>query len=213
METKLTEQESLAIISEMIDRARNNVQKGSANNLIYNGYAVAFVAILNFILLHLLPKADLNWSFSVWWLMIPSGVIDYFLKKRVDRSMIVKTQIDSIISAIWRGYGISIVVLLVILFSMSLVYETWHYFAAITPTIMIMTALAEFGMAKACRFKPFLWGAVGFWIGALLCCCVTYFVLRRGDIQFLILAVCMILGFVVPGYQLNKLAKENVQGT
>ena len=213
METKLTEQESLAIISEMIDRARNNVQKGSANNLIYNGYAVAIVAIFNFILLHLLPQADKNWSFSVWWLMIPSSFIARYVQIRVDRSTIVKSQIDGIISSLWNGFGISVVVLLSILFSMSIVYDTWHYFAVITPTIMIMTAFAEFGMAKACRFKPFLWGAIGFWTGALLCCFFTYFVLKRGDIQFLILALCMILGFVIPGYKLNKLAKENVQGT
>jgi len=38
-------------------------------------------------------------------------------------------------------------------------------------------------------------------------------VLRNDDIQFLILALCMISGFVIPGYQLNKKAKENVQGT
>ena len=66
METKFTEQESLVIINEMINRTRNNIQKGSANSMIYNGYAVAFTAILNFILLLLLPEADRNWSFSVW---------------------------------------------------------------------------------------------------------------------------------------------------
>ena len=208
METKLTEQESLSIINEMITQARNNVQKGSANSLIYNGYAVAFTAILNFILLNVLPKSELNWSFSVWWLMVPSGFISRYVQSRVDRSAIVKTHIDGIVSTLWKGFGISVVVLLSILFSLSLVYNTWHYFAVITPIIMIMSALAEFGMAKVCRFKPFFWGAIGFWTGALICCFFTYFVLKRGDIQFLILALCMILGFVVPGYQLNKLAKE-----
>ena len=208
METKLTEQESFAVINEMIIQARNNVQKGSANGLIYNGCAVAFTAILNFILLHLLPKSELNWSFSVWWLMLPSALIWYYIQRRVDRSAIVKTHIDNIVSTLWRGFSISIVVLLSILFSMASVYHTWHYFAVITPIIMIMVALVEYGMAKACRFKPFFWGAVGFWTGALICCLFTYFVLKRGDIQFLILALCMILGFVVPGYQLNKLAKE-----
>ena len=210
METKLTEQESLAIINEMIDRARNNIQKRSANSLIYNGYAVAFVAILNFILLYLLPEADKNWSFSVWWLMVPSFFISRYVKNKATRSAIVKTQIDGIIGSLWNGFAISIVVLLSILFSLSFIFQTWHYFAVITPTIMIMTAFAEFGMAKACRFKPFLWGAIGFWAGAVLCCFFTYFVLRRGDIQFLVLALCMILGFVIPGYQLNKKAKENV---
>jgi MFS family permease len=213
METKFTEQENLAIINEMIDRARNNIQKGRANSLIYNGYAVAFVAVLNFILLHLLPEADKNWSSSVWWLMVPSFFISKYVGSRVNRSAIVKTQIDGIIGALWNGFAISIVVLLSILFSLALVFQTWHYLAVITPTIMIMTAFAEFGMAKACRFKPFFWGAIGFWIGALLCCFFSYFVLKKGDIQFLILALCMILGFVIPGNQLNKKAKENVPGT
>ena len=212
MESKnFTQQESMAVINEMIAQARNNVQKGSANGLIYNGYAVAFTAILNFILLNVLPESELNWSFSVWWLMVPSYLIWRYVQSRVDRSAIVKTHIDSIISTLWRGFTISVLVLLSILFSLALAFHSWHYFAVNTPIIMIMCALAEFGMAKACRFKPFFWGAIGFWAGALLCCFFTYFVLKRNDIQFLILALCMILGFVIPGHQLNKLAKkENV---
>ena len=86
----------------------------------------------------------------------------------------------------------------------------FYYFAAITPIIMLMTGMAEFAMAKACRYKPFIWGAAGFWIGAVLCVLFTYILVRNGSIQFLILAACMILGFVVPGHKLNKLAKNNV---
>jgi len=208
METKLTEQESLAIINEMIDRVRNNVQKGSANNLIYNGYAVAFIAILNFILLYLLPEHERNWSFSVWWLMIPSFFVSRYIQSRVDRSAIVKTQIDGIITMLWSGYAISIAALLSILFSLAFIFHTWHYFVVIVPLIMIMTALTEFGMARACRFKPFFWGAISFWIGAF--CCIFTCLLGNNSLQFqfLIMALCMILGFVIPGHRLNKLAKE-----
>lgn len=210
METKFTEQESLAVINEMINRARGNVQKGSANALIYNGYAVAFVSILNFVLLNLLPDSKLNWAFWVWMLMAPSGFVSRYIQNKVDHSSIVKTQIDGIISALWRGFAVSVLVLLGILFLLASIYHSWHYFAVITPTIMIMSALAEFGMAKACAFRPFFWGAVIFWIGAILCCVVSFIVFRRSDLQFLILAACMITGFVIPGRQLNKLAKDHV---
>ena len=216
METKFTEQESLAIINEMVDRARNNVQKGAANSLIYNGYAVGIVALLNFILLHLLPETLLNYSFMVWWLMIPSAVIDYFVQRRVDRSAIVRTQIDGIIHAIWRGFGISCVILLIILFSMAYSWialaqgPRFYYFAAITPTIMLMTGMAEFIMAKVCRYQPFFWGAVCFWAGAILSFVFTYLIIRDGSIQFLVLAACMIVGFVVPGRRLNQLANRHV---
>jgi hypothetical protein len=209
METKLTEQQSLEVISEMINRARTNIQKGSANNMIYNGYAVALVAIANFILLYFLPAADRNWSYMVWWLMIPSSCINHFIKRKIGRSGIVKTQIDGIIHSIWRGFSISVVILLITLFSVAFVFQEWSPTYLITPGIMILVAIAEFILAKACRYKPFFWGAVYFWIGALLCT-FTYCVLKRGDLHFLILAVCMIAGFVIPGYMLNKLAEKHV---
>jgi hypothetical protein len=209
METKFTEQQSFAVINEMIDRARNNIQKNSANNMVYNGYAVALVAVANFILLHLLPDADKNMSFMVWWLMIPSACIDHFIKRRIDRSAIVKTQIDGAISQLWRGFSISIIILLFSLFSVCYFFQDWSFCLFITPFIMIIVAMAEFAMAKMCRFKPFFWGAVCFWTGAILCA-FSVCVLKRGDIHFLVLAVCMIIGFVIPGYQLNKKSKEHV---
>ncbi|MDR3286678.1 MAG: hypothetical protein LBT27_04480 [Prevotellaceae bacterium] len=214
METKFTEQQSLAVINEMIDRARNNIQKGNANSLIFHGYTVALVAIANFILVNTLPDELAAKSFNLWWLMIFSNIIDYFIKRKTDRSKIVRTQIDGIISYIWKGFIISISILLIVLFAMAIfnpykVEYNWIFFALITPLIMIMMAIAEFGMAKACRYKPFYLGAICFWAGALLCV-LSYIILRRGDLQFLILAACMIVGFVIPGHILNKKAKQNV---
>jgi peptidoglycan/LPS O-acetylase OafA/YrhL len=214
METKLTEQESLAVINEMISRAQNNIQKGSGSSIVFNGCAVAFVAVANFVLLHLLPETARNYSFNVWWLMLIANVIDRFMKRKIDRSKIVKTQIDGIISYIWKGFGISVILMLVMIFSMAIFNPyghkyNWIYSALITPTIMIMTGMAEFAMAKACRYKPFLWGAICFWAGVILCL-LSYILLRRGDLQFLILAACMIVGFVIPGCRLNKKAKDHV---
>ncbi|MDR3219428.1 MAG: hypothetical protein LBU22_10740 [Dysgonamonadaceae bacterium] len=209
METKFTEQQSLEVITEMINRARNNVQKGSANNMIYNGFAVAFLAIANFLLLYFLPDTYKNYSFHIWWLMVPSAFVDQIIKRKIIREAIVKTHIDDFISQLWRGFSISVVVLLAIILSLCHTFNAPLIALLITPGIMIIVALAEFSMAKICRFKPFFWGAIVFWAGSLLCL-FPYCVLKRGDLHFLILAVCMIVGFVIPGYILNKLAKKNV---
>jgi hypothetical protein len=209
METKFTEQQSLEVITEMINRARNNVQKNSANNMIYNGFAVAFLAIVNFLLLHFLPDAYQRYSFHIWWLMVPSAFVDQIIKRKIIREAMVKTHIDSFISQLWRGFSISVVILLLSIFTISFSFHAWVTCLLITPGIMIMVALVEFGMAKICRYKPFFWGAIAFWAGSLLCL-LTYSLMNRGDLHFLILAVCMIIGFIIPGYQLNKLAKKNV---
>jgi len=209
MDTKLTEQESMKIINEMILQARNNVQKGSANSMIYNGYVIAFIAILHFILFNVLTGTDLKWAGLVWCLMIPSFFIDYYIKKRVDRSGFVKTHVDGILSTLGAGMTISVAVLLPIFFSFAFIFNTDSFFIVIAPTVLTMIASLELVTAKVYRFKPFFWGAVAFWSGALLCG-LSFIVLKRLDIQFLILAICMILGFVIPGYKLNKSAKDNV---
>jgi hypothetical protein len=208
METKFTEQDRLAIIDEMINRARNNVQKGSANSMIFNGYAVGIVALLNFLLLHILPGSEKNLSFFVWTLMIPAGVIDHFIGRKQDRMATVRTQIDDIIRWLWRGFTVSVIILIAILLAFTFVKSPWFSFL-FTPVIMLFIAIVEFGMAKATRFKPFYWGAINFWVGAVLCL-LSYVILKRGDLHFLILAACMVAGFIVPGNILNRKAEKNV---
>lgn len=72
METKLTGQDSLRIINEMIEQTKNNIQKGSANTMIFAGYCVAITAILNFILMSIHFVAfHPSW---VWLLMLPMTI-------------------------------------------------------------------------------------------------------------------------------------------
>ena len=211
METKFTEQEGLAIISKMIEQARNNLQKGSGNSMIFIGLSVAFTAILNVILaLVFLSKGiDPNLSFWVWCLMIPVIYINRLIRKKVERKSMVKTHIDSIVGSIWRGYTFACGVFLTVIFGIGLGHNFYHVFFLINPCILIFVGLAEFITAKACRFKPYLFGAIVMWIGALSCV-GTLWLKEPVIIQMFILAACMIVGFVIPGYKLNKIAKQNV---
>jgi hypothetical protein len=209
MEVKFTEQESFDVINEMINRARNNIQKGSANTMIFTGYAIVFVAIVNFILLHVLPAPDRYMSYMVWWSTLIIWIIDRLIDRKIDRSAIVKTQIDGIISIIWKGFGFSISILLLNIMSIAIVFEQWSPTFLITSSIMVIIGIVQLAMSKACRYRPFLWSAVIFWTGALLCT-FGYCVLKRDDLHLIILAVCMIAGFIIPGHLLNKKAKQNV---
>jgi hypothetical protein len=212
MESKFTEQESLAIISEMIDRARNNIQKGAGTFMIYWGIMVAIAALLNIALVFILHSMSLplNYSFNIWWIMLPAWIGSFLLGRKKDRSAIVKSHIDNIISFTWRAFGISNVILLLMIFGLAHSLKEYnHFFHLINPVILLMTGIGEFVTAKACRFRPFLNGAIAMWIGSPACAFAV--ILFRGNgvlVQFLILAICMIIGFVIPGYKLNKLAKN-----
>jgi hypothetical protein len=213
METKFTEQESLAVISEMIDRARNNIQKGAGTFMIYWGSMVAIAALLNITLVFILLRMSLspNYSFHIWWTMLPAWIGSFLLDRKRDKSAIVKSYIDNIISSVWRAFGISNVIFLLMIFGLAYsLQEHNHFFYLINPIILLMTGIGEFVTAKACRFRPFLNGAIAMWTGSLLCTLAV--ILFTGDgvlVQFLILTICMIIGFVIPGYKLNKLAKNS----
>ncbi|MDR1554069.1 MAG: hypothetical protein LBS69_11530 [Prevotellaceae bacterium] len=214
METKFTEQESLAVIGEMINRARNNVQKGAGTFMIFWGTMVAVAALLNIALVYILHWLSISpkYSFNIWWMMLPAWIVSFIIERKRDKSAIVKSHFDNIISSLWRAFGISNVIFLLIIFGLSYsLQEHNHFFYMINPILLLMAGIGEFVTAKVCRFRPFLHGAIAMWAGSFSCALVVM-LFKNGNgvlVQFLILAACMIIGFVVPGYKLNKLAKES----
>jgi hypothetical protein len=207
METKFTEQESLAVITEMIDRARHNIQQGAGNSMIFWGFFIASIAILNIILAFLLPNP--NMSFWAWTLCVPGVLVDSFIQKKTDREAMIKTHVDKIVSAAWRGFFLANVCFLVIIFVTAYFFKNPQFFFLITPIILLMAGIAEMITSVATRFKPFMWGATGMYIGSILCVLAFFVTKEIVVVQFLILATCMIFGFVIPGIKLNKLAKSH----
>jgi hypothetical protein len=212
MEQKFTEQESLAVISEMIDRARNNIQKDAGTFIIYWGLMVALVALLNIALFFLFRSLSLspNYSYYIWWMMLPAGIGSLLLKRKKDRTSIVKSHIDKTVSSVWTAFCISKILLLLLIFGLSFSFEEYsHFFYLINPVFMLITAVGEYITAKLCRFQPFLYGAIALWIGSLICTVAVIVLHRDGvPVQLLVLATCMMIGFVIPGYKLNQLARN-----
>ncbi len=207
MEKQLNEQESLNLISEMISQARNNIELGAANNLLLSGYSVAITALLNFVLLHTLARPEM--SYWMWLLMIPMYLVNFWVDLRHDKSKLVKTHIDSIIGGIWGSFGYACALFIAVVFGLILVINTWELTLVIIPVIMIMTGMAVFSTAVVCRYKPFFRSAYIFWISALATI-IWFFFFKEASGQFMILAVAMILGFIIPAHILNRKARENV---
>jgi MFS family permease len=209
METKtnFSEKESMAIIAEMIERARNNFRKGSGNSMIFWGCSAAFTSLLVFVLLKTLDKPV--WAFWAWCLMGVCGVIDFFIKRKQEKNLLVKTHIDVILSTIWRGYVLFVWLFLAIVFAFGMATNDDNIFALITPVILLAVGMAEFVTAKTCRFKWYLYGAIVMWTGAVVCVGLTLLA-NSVDYQFIVLAVCMLVGFTVTGILQNKKSEKNV---
>ena len=201
METNLNHEESLALINEMIHRARNNVSKKGSFTMIFWGYMVAAVAIINCVLLHTLTEN--NQSFWIWLLMIPALGASYFFKRRESREALVKTHIDRIGSMVWKGFSFSVAVFLVAIHTMAIRYELPQILILITPVIMTMLGTGQLITACIYRYKIGYALTALFWAGTIVCA------FSGVVVQFITLAVCMILGFVVPGHILNRQQKRS----
>jgi len=169
--------------------------------MIFWGYFVAAAAIFNCVLLYTLTDTYL--SFGVWLLMVPAGAVSYFIERRVNRKTLVKTHIDKISAIVWMGYVISIIVFLTVIHIISFKYANYHFFLLTTPVILTMIGMGQF--VTACIFRKKMWYAFSAltWIGAVVCAFLEL------DIQFIVLAACMILGFAVPGHIMNHQAKKS----
>ena len=182
--------------------------------MIFWGYMTAVTALLNIALIYILAWMSIspNRSFHIWWIMAPAWAVSFLLERKKDRSAIVKTHINNIISSVWRAFAISYAIFLPCIFGLAYaLQEPAHFFYLINPMLILTMGIGEYVTAKACRFRPFLHGAVAMWAGSLACVlAVIWFKNAYGVIaQLFILSVCMIIGFVIPGYKLNKSAEAH----
>ena len=201
MDTNFNHEQSLTLINEMIARARNNVRMNGAYSLIFWGYLTAVIAVANCVLLHTLNHPQQ--SFWIWSLMLPACAVSYMIERRIDRKTLVKTHIDKIGGMVWVGFLISFVVFMVVINTVSLMYESQRVFMLNTPVIMIMVGMGQF--ITACVFRQKMWYAIAAltWAGAVVCAFLGV------DIQFMIFAACMIIGFAIPGHVLSHQAKKS----
>ena len=201
MDKIFNHEESLSLINEMISRARNNFQKEKMYSMIYWGYITAAIAILNYALLQFLNHP--NQSFWVWLLMFPAGIVSHFIDRYVNRTVLVKTHIDRMGNGVWKGFMVGVVVFLAVIFTAAIRYQAPIIFVMTTPVILIMLGICEFISAIIYHHKPWYLVSVLFWVGAVGCAFLPV------DLQFIVLAVCMVLGFVVPGHMLNYQAPKS----
>ena len=207
MDIQFSEKDSLRVINEMIAQAKDNYQRGSLTVVLFWGYLIAALSIINFILLQVFTNP--NHSFWIWTVTILGWIISILLQRNIDRSAIVKTHIDSIVKYTWWGFGISLAIFFIVLWGLRIKFDITFLFVLITPVIMIMCGMAQFITAIACRYKTYYWGAVTFWLGALACLATTV-IFKTIDYQFLILAFAVIISFIVPNHILNNKINKNV---
>jgi hypothetical protein len=184
-EKQMTGEESLKIITDMINRTKINIRQGSFH-LLFWGWLI-FICSLSEFLLYKFTSIPNPWR--VWFLTIPGVFVSFiygFMKGRKEK---VHTYAESIYTWTWIGFTFAAIVLFILMEKNMI---------SIAPFILTLAALPTFISGFIIKFRPLIVGGITFWIFAL----VAQF--AGPSVAALSVPVAMLTGYLIPGYLLKR---------
>jgi hypothetical protein len=181
----MTGEESLRIISEMINRTKVNIRQGSFH-LLFWGWLIVGCSLSEYLLFKFTGFAT---PWYVWFLVIPGVFVSMFYGFKTGRKARVHTYAEMLYMWTWLGFLIAAVILFIIL---SENLET------VAPFILLLAGFPTFMSGFIIRFRPLIIGGITFWI-------LTPLAKFAGpDIAMLTMPVAIIIGYLIPGYMLKR---------
>lgn len=180
-EQPINEQESLRLITEMIQKAKASHFHENGTGAILWGSVVGFCGLMSFIE----DYFKLNINFDWWILTLVAIIPQIFISIREKRNRIVKTDMQMAIDAVWMVFGISIFAVVIYinvipessarLFASNGItlfqkdandlIEPFKPFALSgSSLLMIIYAFPTLVTGLARRFKPMIYGAIACYI-------------------------------------------------
>jgi len=181
---KLTARESLDLISSMIAQTKGNVDRNSFHFLLW-GWTILFA---NLGVYSLLEFTDVKNPFMIWAITIPAAIASGIYGARQERNAVVSTHLDVIYKWIWIGYAVT--TFTIVFFGNTINYQ-------INPVVLTWAAVPTFVGGVILKFKPLKFGGIALWVLGIAAFLVP------NENQFLISALAIALGYLVPGYMLR----------
>lgn len=186
METIATEKQSLDIIYNMIQKAKQTFHKTSFYYLLW-GWLMTIAGIGEYVLSNLV-ETPLFWL--VWPILgFSGGIITMIYSIKQGKQTKAKGYLDEVFLYLWVAYGVTLVFLII-----GLVLNN------VSPTayVIVLTGLPTFASGRLMKFKPLEYGGYVFWLVGL----VT--LLLNTPFDALLFSGAIVLGYLIPGYLLKK---------
>lgn len=182
-EAPMTAQESLDLITSMIQEAKGNIRRNGFHFMLW-GWVVVIANLGMFVL----EQLDVPYPYAIWVITIPAWVISLVKGYRQGQEERSTSHLDRITMWLWISFGITI---------FTLVAFGYRINFQLNPVILLVTAIPTFLSGIMIRFKPLVIGGISFWVFGI----VSFLV--PTETQPLIGAVAIICGYLVPGHLLQ----------
>jgi len=181
----LNETESLELIGKMIRTVKNDLEDSSFYYLIW-GWLVFTASLLNFYLIY----SGYDKPYLPWVILMPAGaIVTIIYSSRKEKKHRVKTYTDEIMKYVLIAFLVSLFIVLGFMSRLGL---------ATYPMVMMVYAVWLFISGGALRFTPLIAGGIINWVLG-----ITAFFFEF-EIQLLLLAFAVLLGYIIPGHLLRR---------
>ncbi|MFN8295056.1 MAG: hypothetical protein U0T69_02625 [Chitinophagales bacterium] len=183
-ERNITEQESLAIIQQMINKSKKQLTDRSKYFMMW-GVAVFACALIQYLLLKNLQTNTQR----VWLAMPVLAIVQLFMSIQDRKKEKVVSHNTVAISSVWLALGISFFILAFLSFRIS--FE-------IFPILILLYGIGTFVTGRIIQFTPLVWGGIACFMLSIL---ITYI---DGAEKLLILALSVVVSYIIPGILLKR---------
>jgi uncharacterized protein with PQ loop repeat len=206
-EKQLTEKESLDLIAQMINRAKDACHNTGVTAIMW-GAVIALCSLVRLSEIHF----GYRLPFDIYLLTLAAVIPQIYLSIKEKRERKVKAYGDAFMDYLWLGFGICIILMI---FITSVMYRGWDPMADRYSELAGMTAsfkLYEFNAAlflllyglptfvtgTSMKFKPMLWGGLLCWT----CCIITLY--TNVKIDLLLTALSSVFAWLIPGIIMER---------
>jgi hypothetical protein len=211
-ENKMTEQESLQLISQMINKAKNSYHDTGIGPMLWGG-VITICSLVSYFRV----EYGFKLPFDIWLLTIVAIVPQIFISIKESKISKVKQYDDKVLDYVWISFGISIFMLSFInakiIDALNPVFSTYievkgtrpalDYGSFIGSFFLLLYAIPTF-ITGACRnMKPMLYGGIICWV----CCIISVY--TKFKVDMLLTAFAATMAWLIPGIILFSRYKKS----
>lgn len=204
-ERKITEKESLEVITSMIARTKQRYI-GDGSIMLMWGYLVVAVSILVWIML----AATRNNVWNTLWFAIPliGGIATPLMARRHERGKGAKTFYDKVTSRLWTIAGLSEFVAIAVCLFLQYFAGAGCWGAMLAYTLIAMP-IAEISQGLFVEEKSMtIGGIIGLAVGILTVCCIAGNIPLGANWYMPLFIITFVAMMIVPGHILNNKARK-----
>ncbi len=190
----ITQQESLAIIESMINKAKNQFSENGFVYLLW-GWVIFFCSTAQYILQNVVHYQRYYLVWTLTWLAI---AVQVFYYSRKEKKKVVRTYTDEIAGYVWLAFVIML--LLAGTLVNSALQPEQSYIG--TVVILILYGMPTFLSGIILKFKPLIAGGMCCWVLSIIA------VLLPHDFTILLISIAVVAAWIIPGYLLRSRYKK-----